>query len=162
MTRLLPFPWMSAALLLLWLLLNQTLSIKHILFGGMLALVGGWIMTVLALPRVRIGRPLAIIRLVAAVLADILRSNIAVARIILGLAEHKRRAGFVEIPLELRNPYALAALACIITATPGTLWVGFDEKSGLLTMHILDLIDDQAWIRTIKSRYEQPLLEIFT
>jgi multicomponent K+:H+ antiporter subunit E len=73
-----------------------------------------------------------------------------------------QKSGFIEVPLDLRNPYGLAALACIITATPGTLWVGFDRKRGLLTMHILDLIDDETWIRTIKGRYEQPLLEIFT
>jgi multicomponent K+:H+ antiporter subunit E len=80
----------------------------------------------------------------------------------MGRSKRQRKPGFVEIPLDLRNPYGLAALACIITATPGTLWVGFDQKRGLLTMHILDLIDEKTWVRTIKGRYEQPLLEIFT
>jgi multicomponent K+:H+ antiporter subunit E len=28
-------------------------------------------------------------------------------------------------------------------------------------MHILDLIDETAWIQTIKGRYERRLLEIF-
>ena len=161
MTRWLPFPLMSAALLILWLLLNQTLSLRHILLGSLTALVGGWALTLLELPNVRMRRPAALVRLSAAVLADILRSNIAVARIILGLAGRERRSGFVDIPLDLRNPYALAALACIITSTPGTLWVGFDETSGTLTIHVLDLIDENEWIRTIKGRYERPLLEIF-
>jgi multicomponent K+:H+ antiporter subunit E len=96
------------------------------------------------------------------VIADIVRSNIAVARIILGLAgERERRSGFVDIPLDLRNPYGLAALACIITATPGTLWVSFDEAKATLTIHVLDLVDESEWARTIKGRYERLLLEIF-
>jgi multicomponent K+:H+ antiporter subunit E len=30
-----------------------------------------------------------------------------------------------------------------------------------LTLHVLDLQDEAAWIRTIKRRYERPLMEIF-
>jgi multicomponent K+:H+ antiporter subunit E len=52
-------------------------------------------------------------------------------------------------------------LACIITATPGTSWAGYDSSSGRLTMHILDLVAEETWIRTIKERYERRLLEIF-
>ena len=161
MTRLLPFPLLSAALLILWLLLNQALSVGHILLGSLTAIVGGWALTLLDLPIARMRRPTAMIRLSAAVLADIVRSNIAVARIILGDGGRERKSGFVDIPLELRDPYGLAALACIITSTPGTLWVNFDAASGTLTIHVLDLIDESEWIRTIKRRYERPLLEIF-
>lgn len=67
----------------------------------------------------------------------------------------------MEIPLELRDPYGLAMLACIITSTPGTLWVDFNEASGTLTIHVLDLVDKTEWVRTIKGRYERLLLEIF-
>jgi len=59
------------------------------------------------------------------------------------------------------NAYGLATLACIITSTPGTLWVDFNEASGTLTIHVLDLVDETEWVRTIKGRYERPLLEIF-
>ena len=31
----------------------------------------------------------------------------------------------------------------------------------VLTIHVLDLIDESEWIRTIKNRYERRLLEIF-
>jgi len=95
------------------------------------------------------------------VLKDIVLSNIAVARIVLGLGQRSWTSGFVEIPLELRDPYGLAALACIITSTPGTLWADFDAGNGVLTIHVLDLVDRSEWIHTIKERYERPLLEIF-
>ena len=94
-------------------------------------------------------------------LHDIVRSNIAVARRVLGLERRRWTSGFVEIPIELRDPYGLATLACIITSTPGTLWMDFDEASGTLTIHVLDLVDKSEWVRTIKGRYERLLLEIF-
>lgn len=161
MTRLLPYPLVSACLLILWLLLNETVSPGHIVLGGVVALIAGWALRALELPRVHLRRPGVIVRLAAMVIADIVRSNIAVARIVLGLGPAKRRSGLVEVPLELRDPYGLAALACIITATPGTLWVGFDAATGRLMIHVLDLVDSGEWVRTIKGRYERLLLEIF-
>jgi multicomponent K+:H+ antiporter subunit E len=94
-------------------------------------------------------------------LIDILRSNAAVARIALHPQVRGRTAGFVEIPLRLRNPVGLAALACIITSTPGTAWAGYESASGVLTMHVLDLVDRETWIATIRNRYERRLMEIF-
>jgi multicomponent K+:H+ antiporter subunit E len=160
MTWLVPFPVLSAGLLVLWLLLNG-LSVGHILLGGTFALIGGWAFAVLEPPKMRLRRPLTVFRLAAFVFADIVRSNVAVARIILGLEPRRWTSGFVDIPLQLRDPYALAALACIITSTPGTLWVDFNEASGTLTIHVLDLVDENEWVRTIKGRYERLLLEIF-
>jgi multicomponent K+:H+ antiporter subunit E len=162
MRRLLSFPLGLAGLIILWLLLNQALSLGQVLLGGMVALVSLWAFTALEPPTVRVRRIGAILRLASVVIADIVRSNIAVGRIILGLASGRdRRSGFVNIPLDLRNPYGLAALACIITATPGTLWVSFDEAKATLTIHVLDLIDESEWVRTIKGRYESRLQEIF-
>lgn len=159
--RLLPFPLVTAGLLVLWLLLNQAVSAGHLLLGGAFALAGGWALTTLRLPKVQIKRLGAVLHLASLVLADILRSNLAVGRLILGLGERERRSGFVSIPLDLRSAYGLAALACIITSTPGTLWVNFDAAKGTLLIHVLDLIDEADWIRTIKGRYERLLREIF-
>lgn len=161
MTRLLPAPLLSLSLLVLWLLLNQTLSSGHVVLGTALAIFGPIVLTALDLPKATIRRPEAVLRLSFLVLADIVRSNIAVARIILGPRPRNQTSGFLDIPLDMRDPYALATLACIITATPGTLWAHFDSTTGVLTIHALDLVDESAWIRTIKHRYERLLKEIF-
>jgi multicomponent K+:H+ antiporter subunit E len=161
MRRLLSFPLGAAWLLVVWLLLNKALSVGHVVLGGIVAVVGLWAFTALDPAPVRMLRLGAILRLASLVIADIVRSNIAVARIILGLAGREHRSGFVDIPLDLRNPYGLATLACIITATPGTLWVNFDTARVMLTIHVLDLVDESDWVRTIKGRYESLLLEIF-
>jgi multicomponent K+:H+ antiporter subunit E len=159
--RLLPYPIASASFLAFWLLLNQSLSLGHLILGAGVGLVGGWALAALEQPKARPRRLVTMVRLAGAVFADIVRSNVAVARIILGLEARAYTSGFVEIPLELRDPYGLATLACIITSTPGTLWVEFDAASGTLTIHVLDLVDKAEWVRTIKGRYERALLEIF-
>ncbi|HXH43905.1 MAG TPA: Na+/H+ antiporter subunit E [Bradyrhizobium sp.] len=161
MTRLLPFPIVSFCLLALWLVLNQAVTVGHILLGGLLALAGGWILTVLELPSTRLRRPGAMLRLLGLVVIDIVRSNFAVGRIVLGFGRRERTSGFVNIPLDMRNPYGLGALACIITSTPGTLWVKFDAQKGSLMIHVLERADEGEWIRMIKGRYERHLLEIF-
>jgi multicomponent K+:H+ antiporter subunit E len=96
------------------------------------------------------------------VLADVVRSNIHVARIVLGLTGSRRvNPSFLDIPLELRDPHGLAVLAVILTATPGTVWVALSPDGGWLRIHVLDLVDEQYWVRHIKERYESRLLRIF-
>jgi multicomponent K+:H+ antiporter subunit E len=161
MTRWLPFPVLSVFLLGMWLLLNQTLSAGHIVLGSILAVAGPLAMSALELPSGRLRRPGAMLRLAGVVFVDIVRSNIVVARIILSRGYRTRTPGFLLIPLDLRNPHGLAVLACIITSTPGTIWVDFDSAKGRLMIHVLDLVDEATWIHTIKDRYERLLLEIF-
>jgi multicomponent K+:H+ antiporter subunit E len=160
-SRIVPYPVLMVALVLMWLLLNR-FSAGHLLLGTGVALVAGWSMSLLQPAKPRIRRWDLIPRLFGVVFVDIVRSNIAVAGLILTGGRHgQRRSGFVEIPLELRDPTGLTILAVIVTATPGTAWMGYDDPSGTLLLHVFDLVDEAAWIELIKSRYESLLLEIF-
>ncbi len=161
MRRILPYPGMAAALLLLWSLLNESLSPGSLLLGAVLATGACWGLALLDPPLPRLRRPRAALRLAGWVAQDVVRSNLAVARIILDPRRRDRRSGFVRIPLRLRDPNALAILACILTAAPGSAWVEYDSGEGVLLMHVLDLVDEQTWIDTVRNRYEGPLMEIF-
>jgi multicomponent K+:H+ antiporter subunit E len=152
---------LAAALVALWLLLNQTLATAHWLLAAIISVAAVCGYALLRPPPAPMRRAGSALMLAGVVLADIMRSNFGVARIVLGAAPGTRTAGFVDIPLELRNPAGLATLACIITATPGTAWAGYDSARGVLTMHILDLVDERTWIAIVKQRYERRLLEIF-
>lgn len=160
MTRLLPHPLLALSLLVMWILLNG-LTVGHVLLGSVIALGASWAMTALHPAKPRLRRWVLIPRLVGSVAVDVLRSNIAVASIILFGRHRERTTGFVVIPLELRDPTALAVLACILTSTPGTAWVEYRAGAGTLLLHVLDLVDEQQWIDLIKNRYERPLMEIF-
>jgi len=157
----LPFPLLWVALLAMWLLLNGSVALADVLVGALAASIGvvGLALLEPASPRLR--RPAVAARLVGVVLLDIVRSNADVAAIVLRRGTRGRRAGFVDIPLDVRHPAALAVLACIITSTPGTAWAGYDPDSGVLRIHVLDLVDDATWVRTVKERYERRLMDIF-
>lgn len=159
MRVLIPYPMLALALFVMWVLLTG-FSPGHVLLGTAIALLVSRVMLTLRpeKPRIRFGR--AMIRLAAIVLSDIIRSNIAVARIVL-FSPRKRRSGFIQLPIDLHSPYALAALAIIITATPGTIWLEHDAQRGLVLIHVLDLVDEKTWIDLIKNRYERLLMEIF-
>lgn len=161
MRRWLPHPLLALALLAMWLLLNQSLSPGQLVLGGAVALLASHAMALLRPEPVRIRSVKPILPLMAAVLVDIVQSNVAVAKIVLSPGRRDRVTGFVRLPLDLTDRNGLAVLACIITATPGTMWVQYDRNVGRVLIHILDLIDEEEWVRRIKSRYERPLLAIF-
>jgi multicomponent K+:H+ antiporter subunit E len=160
MRRLLPHPWLALALLVLWLLLGQTLDRAHVLLGIAVAIAVSALYAPLS-PQAGPARFAAIARLLAVVLVDVVRSNLAVAAIVFRPGGSNRRAGFVRIALDTRHAGALAALALIVTATPGTSWAGYDAAGNILTLHMLDLADEASFARDFKMRYENPLREIF-
>ncbi|MFL6549766.1 MAG: Na+/H+ antiporter subunit E [Povalibacter sp.] len=153
---------LAVALFAMWLLLNNSFSLGQIILGAVLATFvarGSLDMRPLQ-PSIK--RLHVALLLVLKVLLDILKSNIAVGRVVLGLTGGRPvTPGFMGVPLELRDPHGLAMLAVILTATPGTIWVEFDEETHHLMLHVLDLQDESRWINTIKQRYERPLMEIF-
>lgn len=160
MSRVLPYPLLTAALLLMWLLLTS-FSLGQFLLGGLVALMASRAMTALQPSKPRIRRWRVIPKLAGIVALDILRSNIAVFSIIIQGRRRERVSGFVVIPLDLRDPTGLAVLSCIVTSTPGTAWVEYYPASGILLIHVLDLIDKDEWVTLVKNRYEALLMEIF-
>lgn len=160
MIRVLPYPLLALSLLVMWMLLNA-FTLGHLLLGAAISLIATHAMTLLQPSKPRLRRWWQLPRLVAVVMLDILRSNYAVASIVLQGRRRERVSGFVAIPLDLRDRTGLAVLACIITSTPGTAWVEFDTDTGVLLLHVLDLVERDEWVALIKNRYESLLLEIF-
>lgn len=152
---------MTAFLTCLWLLLANNITIGQFLFGGMVS----FILVVLSLrmrPDLAYPRKiLLILRLIGRVLYDTVRSNLVVMKLILQWNRKDFTSGYVYIPLEIRDPHALAFLACIITFAPGTVWSSLSEKDYILRLHVLDLKEETEWFDIIKNRYEKLLLDIF-
>lgn len=166
MKRWLPYPFVSLALCGLWLLLNQTLYVGHILLGLALGVAGPILtrrLNPLGYPRLR--RPLVALRLLGFASVEVVRSCFNVSRIILFADYANLNAQFIRIPLSMRDPYGLAALSCLINMTPGTVWTELQpdrnnpDKHELI-LHVFDLHDPEWWVETIKTRYEAPLMAI--
>jgi len=161
MKRLLPAPLLSAALFVLWLVLNRTLGTGHVLLALVLALAIPLLTAGLRPVRVRIRRPGVVLRLLLRVAADSTRSNIALVRLLLWPGSRRHPSGFLHVPLDLRDPNALAMLALIVCLTPGTAWAELSLDRATLLLHALEVDDASAMVAHIKQRYERPLMEIF-
>jgi multicomponent K+:H+ antiporter subunit E len=161
MNRMLPHPLLSLALWAAWLALNNTLAPAHVLLGALLAWVlplGGVRLTDVAWPRLH--RPGVAFKLALMVLHDIVIANIEVARRVLG-PESAIRPGFVRVPLDLTDDWAITTLAGIVTMTPGTLTADVAADRTYLLIHAFHVDDAEAIAASIKTRYEAPLKEIY-
>ena len=153
---------LTVSLVVMWLLLNQTLALGQIVLGTLIAIALSWAARRLRPLQPKPKRLYLVPLLLVLVLHDIVRSNIAVARIVLGLVGGRQiHSGFVDIPLDMRDPHALSVLAGIVTSTPGTVWVDLAPDGSYVTLHVLDLRDETEWIDWIKLRYERLLMDIF-
>ncbi|TVP88991.1 MAG: Na+/H+ antiporter subunit E [Pseudomonadaceae bacterium] len=156
----LPRPWLSLFMLLIWLLLVNDLSFASVLTGALL----GWLIPLVTYrfwpdpPQLR--HPVVLLRFVLRVLGDIVQANFQMARLILGRSADLQPA-FIEYPLDLRHDFTISLLASTISLTPGTVSADIDRKRHLLLIHAFNVVDEQALIDTIKTRYERPLQEVF-
>jgi multicomponent K+:H+ antiporter subunit E len=160
MRRLLPHPFLTPALAVIWLLLVNRATPGQVLLG--LAL--GWAIPLFTLrfwpETARMGRPLTLLRFVATVLYDIIVANLMVARLILGRSERLRPV-FVVVPLALTSDLAISLLANAICLTPGTVSARLAPDRRHLLVHALDAADPEQLAAALKRRYEAPLREVF-
>ena len=160
LTALLPSPLISAWLLAVWLMLNGSVSAGQVVLGAGLAVAVPWFTERLRPDKARLRRGDVAVRLGAVVLKDIVLASFEVARRILG-PEAAIRPRFVWVPLDIRDPYGIVALAAIVTLTPGTLSSDLSDDRRHLLIHAFNVDDEAALVAGIKARYETPLRRIF-
>lgn len=158
--KLLPHPWLSLFLVLVWQMIMNDLSLGSLLMGFFLAW-GIPLLTNVFWPQPpTLHRPLVLLKFTLRVLADIVTANLDVAKLILGPSS-KLRPAFVEYPLELTHDFAISLLASTVSLTPGTVSSDISPDRKTMLIHGLDVADAQELIDTIKQRYERPLMEVF-
>ncbi len=160
MMRLLPHPLLTPILTVIWLLLNNSLAPGHLVLGLLLGWAIPWFTLRFWPERVRMRRPLTLLRFALIVLYDIVVANLIVALRILGRPEHLRPA-FVTVPLDLTSDLAISLLANTICLTPGTVSARLAPDRRSLLVHGLHVPDEHELRATIKARYEAPLKEVF-
>ncbi len=155
-----PHPLVSIIVGLSWVLLAHSLDVATLLMALVLAIVIPFMVKrfIDYTPNIHW---VPAIRLFFVVLWDIVISNINVAKLVLGPTKNLHPKWF-RVPLDTRHEEVNALLAMIITTTPGTVSAGIDQDRGDILVHALSTDDVDAEIETIKQRYEQPLIEIFS
>lgn len=159
MKRLLPMPWHSVMLIVVWLLLNG------FSYGQLvLAVILAWLIPILTYPYVRghapVKKPLAMMAYSLRLLYDIVVANVDVARRVV-MPNRYLKPGWLAYPLSMTEPFPVTVLASSVSLTPGTVSVEFSEDRTCLYIHVLHLEDEKELQAFIFKRYEQPLKEIF-
>lgn len=159
--RILPSLTLSATLFVVWILLHQSLHPATLLSALVVAVVVPLITRSLRPASVMMRRPDVLVRLALIVLRDMVRSAWLVGKELLSKRNADIHSAFLRVPLDTRDPNALAGLAMIVCLTPGTAWAELSMDRSVLLLHVFELKDEQGMIDMIKTRYERPLMQIF-
>jgi multicomponent Na+:H+ antiporter subunit E len=89
----------------------------------------------------------------------LLQSAILIARQVLS-PRITARPGVIAVPLEAERDVEIAALANLITLTPGTLSLDVSEDRSTLYVHAMFFDDPDTVLRDIKTNFERRLLEL--
>ena len=161
LARIIPTPLNSLMLLLVWLMINSTVSLGHILLGTVLGIAIPLLCAPLRVPQPAIAKPVQALSYVAIVLKDIILANVEVAMLVVG-PMRKIQPGFVAVPLDLKDTLPITVLASTVTMTPGTVSSEVSRDKKWLYVHVLNMPEnEQAVIDLIKQRYESRVKEIF-
>lgn len=158
--RFLPRPRLSLSLLVMWLLLQSSITFATVFFGAILGLMIPILTHQLWPEEYRKMKYFLFFRFILVVMKDIVLASLNVARLIIESPRNLRPA-FVSFPLELQDGFAITVLASTISLTPGTVSSNVSGDRKYLLIHALDVESEEELIQTIKTRYETPLREIF-
>jgi multicomponent Na+:H+ antiporter subunit E len=153
--------WVS--LMLVWVLLNASLSWEVLVVGAIVATI-----LVLIFPdhgflfagtRFSPETPLLVLSYLSLFVRELVKSNLDVARRVIS-PEVRINPGIVEVKTKLRHPTYRLVLANSITLTPGTLTVEMIDDS--LFIHWIDVTgrDVESATREISSKFEHYLLQL--
>lgn len=159
--RILPHPFLTAFLVLIWMLLVNRFAWGSLVFAVMIGIIIPLMTEAYWPDRASFSNPWKILGYVALVAADIIKANIEVAMIVLFKPSRNLRPAWITIPLRLKSPEAITVLAGTITLTPGTVSADLSQDGHALLVHCLHAPDPEAVCADIKSRYEARLMEIF-
>jgi len=157
---LIPHPLLTLLIVAVWILLNGV-SWGAAMLGLFLGILVPRLTSAFWPDRPVVSSPLTIIEYALVVLWDIVVANFQVAYLILFRRGDDLHSQFVTVPLDLKSPEAITALAGTITMTPGTVSASLSADGRALLVHCLETDDPEKTVSEIKSRYESRLQRIF-
>ena len=157
---LIPHPLLTLLIVVVWVLLNG-ISWGAAVLGLFLGVVVPKLTSAFWPDRPLVKSPLTIVEYALIVLWDIVIANFQVAYLILFRRGDDLHSQFVTVPLDLRTPEAISALAGTITMTPGTVSATLSADGRALLVHCLETDDPEGTVSNIKARYETRLQRIF-
>ncbi|MGH1414054.1 MAG: Na+/H+ antiporter subunit E [Pelagimonas sp.] len=158
---LLPHPYLTLLLTVVWTMLQNEVTAGMVVFGFILGVIITWGTSIWWPDTPKSFRLGKMVTYSFLVIWDIVVANVQVAWIVLTVPNSKLKPAWIAVPLELRQPEAITVLAGTITLTPGTVSADLSDEGHSLLVHVLHTDDPDAVRDDIKTRYENRLVEIF-
>lgn len=140
--------WMTAWLVVIWMLVNHTWSLLHVTGGLALAVA---VQFLFPLPRTGTRwRPRggAIVALIWHFLTDLVRAGLQVTWIV--LRGRRVTNAVISVDLYSNDPVHLTLVSAMTSLVPGSIVVRIDRGVGVLDLHILD-IDGQGGPEEVRA-----------
>jgi multicomponent Na+:H+ antiporter subunit E len=153
-----------AALVGVWVLGWGELTLANVLSGVFVALVVLALFPLGPLPERRghTLRPLATLRLLGYFVVELVLSNVAMTRDLLG-SRSRIRSGIVAYPLRVDAVGLMTFLANVLSLSPGTMPIEFDDEDGrpkVIYLHVTRMHERAEIVRKV-ARYEELALRAF-
>lgn len=159
---LMPHPFLTLLLAVVWVLLQNEFSAGMAVFGVILGILIPWGTSIWwpdTPQSLRLGK---LFTYSLMVVWDIIVANVQVAWVVLTVPNAKLKPAWIVVPLELKQPEAITVLAGTITLTPGTVSADLSDEGHSLLVHVLHTDDPDAVRDDIMTRYQDRLKEIFS
>lgn len=159
---LMPHPFLTLLLAVVWVLLQNEFSAGMAVFGVILGILIPWATSIWwpdTPQSLRLGK---LFTYSLMVVWDIIVANVQVAWVVLTVPNAKLKPAWIVVPLELKQPEAITVLAGTITLTPGTVSADLSDEGHSLLVHVLHTDDPDAVRDDIMTRYQDRLKEIFS
>lgn len=160
MKSIFPTPRLSGLILVIWLVVQMSVSPGNIILGAILAIAIPLLTDRFWPDSPEVKNIPLLAKYVLVFLWDVVIANLQVAWWIV-IPQSRLKPQFIHIPLDVEHPFTITVLASTISLTPGTVSSHVSGNRKLLIVHCLHTDDPEDTIREIKERYEKPLKEIF-
>lgn len=94
-------------------------------------------------------------KFVARLVVDLFTSSWAVVVTVLRPTPERLQTHVVSVQLATNSVFIASLVTNSLTLTPGTMTVGVDEETFTLRVHVLGAIDEDAFVRQVRSLEER-------
>lgn len=151
----------NIVLALIWVLLLGPFTPGNLLLGYLIGFVLIWLAGgTSGRARGYVRRTRAAVALGVYTLAELVKSNLRVAKLVLSPLGNRRPAVLaVPVPADATDT-EITLLANLITLTPGTLTMDVAQDRSAIFVHFVHVDDPEAEIESIRTGFERRILEV--
>ncbi|MGB3907418.1 MAG: Na+/H+ antiporter subunit E [Methanomethylovorans sp.] len=151
---------------IIWCFVHGTFSLVSFIFGLLIGLLAIRPFRFLYRPEMNFrlfsppNRIVSIIRYFMVLIKEIIKANIAVAKIVTK-PKINISPGIIAVPIRCKTDLSITGIANTITLTPGTITVDISDDHSTLYVHCIDASDPAAICASIRDDLEKYVLEAF-